>query len=508
MVAKGEVVCDHHRRRKMRVGWVHPTAGCWSPGVHSNCICNEIDALGCRSLAPYPFPDDAQLGRGFRDAYARIRSLAGRYCGTRWSHLETAESYDGSLRRRYVEAERSLRMDGPVSSRDAHLRAFLKAEKIGVSKFAKPRMIFPRSPRFNLDLATWLKPFEHWLWGRLTARRLFGGSNTRVVAKGLSPRQRANLIARKFAQFKDCVVFEVDGSAFEAHITSRQLLEEHGVYKSAYPGDTGLSRLLRYQLFMKGTTSHGLKFFRPGGRASGDYNTGMGNTLTMLAAVVSAVKGRAPFDVLADGDNALIFVPASHWDVVVKGFHERVLAECGHEMVLEKPTRHLEGVRFGQSAPVHLGHGLGWTMVRDPWKVLSTAYASHRWLNEPKGGLRWIAGVSRCELSVARGVPVLQEIALKMHLATESLKPLGSDAYRDYFVVGAWLAGRKDVIRPSREARLSFERAFGVSPSTQLQWESVDVQPSMSFVFVEHHNIDGLWEADPGLLEPWADARI
>jgi len=101
------------------------------------------------------------------------------------------------------------------------------------------------------------------------------------VGKGLNPRQRANLIVRKFNQFRDCVVFEVDGKAFEAHVTVPQLEQEHSVYDVAYQ-DARLRKVLSRQLELAGVTANGVKFSRPGGRASGDYNTGMGNTLVML----------------------------------------------------------------------------------------------------------------------------------------------------------------------------------------------------------------------------------
>jgi len=146
-------------------------------------------------------------------------------------------SYGGSLRKRYLAAESSLMHDGPISSGDYVLRAFLKSEKVQFSKFAKPRMIFPRSPRYNLALASYLKPFEHWLWGNLKSVAQRGVLPSRVVAKGLNPHQRANLIRRKMRGIRDCVVFEVDGKAFEAHVDVRQLLQEDGVYLAAF-GDT------------------------------------------------------------------------------------------------------------------------------------------------------------------------------------------------------------------------------------------------------------------------------
>jgi hypothetical protein len=506
--AKSDVVCDHRRRRQMWVAWRSGLPGTWTPGVHANCGHNERAALLMRSLAPNPLPDGARLGAEFRAVFGRLRGLARAYCGTAWSYLETAESYSGRLRRRYLEAERSLRVDGPLGPADTLLRAFLKAEKLSVAKFQKPRMIFPRSPRYNLVLASWLKPFEHWLWGYLTAVRLFGGSNTRVVAKGLSPRQRANLIVRKFNNFKRCVVFEADAKAFEAHVSSVQISLEHSVYLAAYGGRRALKDVLSRQVF-RGVTPTGLKFSRLGGRASGDFNTGMGNTLIMLAAIVGSLRTYGvKFDCLVDGDNALVFLEQGDVGRVVDSFSELVLAQSGHELTLEKPVAYLEGVRFGRSAPVFLGRGLGWTMVREPEAVLSTALASHRHLREPSFGRRWLNGVARCELSLARGLPVLQAWALQVLRTTATLKKLPVDEFREYFVVGAWLAGEEACLPVEAECRLSFERAFGWSPEEQLRfevsvpgvgpsWPTCDTEypDARSWTLHEHRLTDGYWDA-------------
>jgi len=442
--------------------------------------------------------------------FGRLKRLVRAYGGQRWSYLETAESYSGLLRRRYIEAERSLREDGPLRSSDTYLRAFLKAEKLSSAKDPKPRMIFPRSPRYNLVLASWLKPFEHWLWGYLTARRLFNGSNTRVVGKGLSPRRRANLIRRKMSQFPDCVCFEADAKAFEAHVSSGQVQAEASVYVAAYRGCGALADVLKRQRF-SGVSPSGVRFSRPGGRASGDFNTGMGNTLIMLAVLTAVLKTYGhKFDLLVDGDNALVFLPGVVAQSVIDSFAARVLECSGHELTLEKPVAYVEAVRFGRSAPVFLGHRLGWTMVREPEAVLSGAYASHRWLREPSFGRRWLNGVARCELSLARGVPVLQSAALSVLEQTETRKKVPVDALADYFAVGAWLAEGKDVVEVSPEARLSFERAFGWSPERQVAVEGTlgGVRVGHPSRVIELPPRSRWFEAEPGLYEPVIDAHV
>jgi len=494
---------DSHRR--LRVAWRSGLPGTWLPVVHSTCPHNELAALTLRVLAPLPGPVDAPLGDLPSRTFRRLRSVAARFPGHKWSHLETAQTYTGAMRRKYLLAAESLRC-WPVEKADARLDCFLKAEKVApLTKFPKPRMIFPRSARYNLEVASRLKPFEHWLWGRLTGSVLWGGSNTRVVAKGLSPQRRANLILRKFNSFEDCVCFEVDGKAFEAHVTSGQLEREHEVYRSAYPGDKGLARLLREQLVLGGRLPCGARFSRKGGRASGDFNTGMGNTMIMLSIVVGCLKAfNRPFDVLVDGDNSLIFLSGSDAGAVVTNFAALVLEQSGHEFTLERPVRIVEEIRFGRSAPVFLGPALGWTMVRDWRSVFSGALCSHRWLREPKFASEWLTGVARCELSLAIGVPLLQAWALKILSTTGFSGRVRCHPFQEYFVVGAWMAAAEASAEVSPEARFSFERAFGLSPDDQLRIEDgLEGLNLGTFTPLEPHPIMG---CPPGVYETEADA--
>lgn len=448
--------------------------GMWAPAVHADCPHNELAAFVKRTLAPLPDavfgPVGACVARCFKD----IRRMAAHSGVAKWSYLQTAQSYNGLLRKRYLEAERSLRVDGRITGDDSYLRPFLKAEKFNaLAKLTKPRLIYPRSPRYNLALASRLKPLEHWLWGRLTAPKILKSGVGRVVAKGLNGVERANLIVRKFRARSDCVAFEVDGKAFEAHVGPHQLELEHGIYKAAFPGDRGLSYLLSSQLRLEGKLRSGVKFSREGARASGDYNTGMGNTIVMLACVGGVLRDLAPgkFDLLVDGDNAVVFVDRQVASRVLSVFYQSVLDNSGHEVTLERPTSVIEEICFGQSAPVYLGPQLGWRMVRDPRKVMSQALSSHRWLKEPKFASEWIRGVAACELSLAIGVPVLQSWALKLQREWGGPERVRAHPHADYFYLGAHFACSEEAVGVHREARESFERAFGLGADAQVDLE-------------------------------------
>lgn len=496
--------------RRMDVGWVTGVEGTWVPGVHSNCEHNERSALTTRTLGPVPPQVHLEPGAPILRVWSRLRGLARRFPGEKWTHLTTALSYHGALRRRYLAAEESLRGEW-VRGRDARLKPFLKAEKVWCgAKRAKPRMICPRDPRYNLAVASRLKPLEHWLWGRLTLSSLYPGmSKSRLVLKGLSPMQRATVLRKKFDSFDRCVVFEIDGKGFEAHVGRPALSLEHSVYKSAFPGDPGLNKLLSYQLDLGGKTMHGIKFRRSGGRASGDFNTGMGNSLVMVACVVGALRTfRVPFDLAVDGDNALVFLPGQVAGPVVTHLPDRILATSGQEITLESPVTIFESVRFGQSAPV-LGPGGRYTMVRDYRAVLSKASATHRYGRELRGFRRYLKGVAECELWLGRGLPVVQAWASRLLVALYPLERLGDQAYRDWYLIGARHAALGDAVPVSEETRNSFALAFGMSPDAQRSLELELTRTDLQITAGECVEVPSgcWWDATPGIAEPWAEAR-
>lgn len=467
--------------RTMYTAWAPDIPGLWHPVVHANCDHNLLLALCMRSLGPTPEPVESGW-TALRKSFRKLSRLARRYSGSRWTLRQTAESYKGALGRRYLAAEESLMLDGSLSSRDIMLDCFLKAEKIkATGKFPKPRVIFPRSPRYNLLLASWLKPFEHWLWGNLKSIGNHGVPKSRVVAKGLSPVQRAGLIVRKFSAFRRCLVFEVDGKAFEAHLSRRHLLLEHGVYLAAYRSPGELSRLLSVQERLVGVAGNGLRFERDGGRASGDFNTGMGNTLSMVAFIDTIMTElNVRYDSLSDGDNALLFLEVADSARVLERFSDLGTALTGQEFVLERPVEFIEGIRFGQSAPVW--DGSKWRMVRDWRKVLSQGTSSHMHLHDLRFAPAYLAGVARCEWSLNRGLPILGTWSKTLwDWAMSHGRGVAAHGYRDYEYLGVDVDRLIDPISEevSDEARWSFERAFGTTPDEQILVEQLLHPPVM-----------------------------
>jgi len=419
-----------------------------------------------------------------KDEFATLRAVARRLDIQRWSLGRVVETYTGRLRRRYREALDSLEGD-EFNARDYLIKPFLKAEKFNpLLKPSKPRLVAPRSPRYNLVLASYLKPLEHAIYRKLKGPRGRGVRSTRIVGKGLNLVQRAALIREKMDNVGGgCVVMEVDGRAFEAHNTESDLRQEQSIYLAAYRGSKGLRDLLRCQLNYRGITANGIRFGRRGGRASGDFNTGLGNTLVMVATVRAAMKlltrrRRVRWDILVDGDNALIFVhPEDTW--VLGEFASAVSTVSAQELTLETPVVDLERVVFGQCKPVW--DGREYKMVKNPFKTLSGAFCGYRHYDRYSFGLRVLKSVAQCELALARGVPVLQPY---FERACEILRPIPDLLMPDDFLEGRQLEaieilrregltlGRARPWEITERARISFAEAFGIGVEEQRVMEA------------------------------------
>jgi hypothetical protein len=253
-----------------------------------------VRGLQLRTLGLNPAPD-AQGSLDFKTAALElVRVLKSRVeTPEAWSYKQVISSYRVSrLRARYEAAEASILLDGPPTRLDAKVSAFVKGEKLSNYKVDKPRIIMGRDPRYNLELATFLKPLEHAVYAAFRGwRRMY--TRTRLIGKGLSGEQRASLLRRKMLSHPEMVCFEVDCKSFESHLVLEMLREEHGIYSALMPNDR-LKELLSWQEQFSGRFRSGVKFRAKGVRASGDFNTGLGNTLIMCCLVLLSLEGSRP----------------------------------------------------------------------------------------------------------------------------------------------------------------------------------------------------------------------
>lgn len=356
-----------------------------------------------------------------------------------------------SKRAVYANAAKSL-MHRPITPRDAVIKMFVKNERMNAVEGVNakpPRAIQARKPRYNLELQRYLYNVERWVFHR--------GHATRVTTKGLDAYDKASLLWGAWNEFDDPVAILADHSRFDSRQHTAWLTEEHKYYKKFYPGDQYLATLLSMQIQNYGHSSNGVGYTVKGTRASGDANTSLGNSLTNIAIICYWLRDIQRKRIIVDGDDSVIIVERSDLNKVnsdalsVMGFGTtwKTVDEFGH-------------VDFCQCKPVKTING--WIMVRDPQRCIerSSVCINPTYTKDKNLVMRWMHSVGVCESSCNAGVPILSAYAKFLTRHHDEYININDDISRR--VVKR--SGLSDIV--TDQARISFWRAFSISPKQQL----------------------------------------
>lgn len=389
-----------------------------------------------------------------------------------WTIGEFAESYTGARRTRYLAAVQSL-SQRPFTKRDAYLSSFVKAEGVLLTPNKPdpaPRVIQPRSPRYNVLVGRFLKPIEHKVYDAIA--RVWG--TEAVVMKGHNARQTARLLRAKWDRYTNPCGVGLDASRFDQHLGPPALKWEHSVYGRIYRDNPELMGLLALQLKNVGfirATDAAYRYEVAGCRMSGDMNTALGNCLVMCALVHRFAEERGlRCDLGNNGDDCMLICDRSDLHKL-KGLQEWFL-KYGLNMKQEAPVFEFEQVEFCQTQPVFADGG--YIMSRIPSKALSKDVL----LKGVDPGLdtrayrKWLGDVGSCGLALGKGVPVFQAFyeGLRRHASGETgchRGALGESGF--YHMVKGLRAGTAEITPASR---YSFWLAYGILPEQQESLEA------------------------------------
>lgn len=393
---------------------------------------------------------------------------------SRESRQSFCDTYTGRKRTIYLGAKVSLEHK-PVQRSDAGGKIFVKAEKTNFTRKddPAPRVIFPRDPRYNVEVGRRLKFVEHRVYSAIGS--VFGCT---TVCKGLNPEQRGRLLERNWQMFNSPVAVGLDASRFDQHVSHEMLSWEHGVYNAIFR-DSELSRLLTWQLINrgKGFCHDGfLRFVKRGTRGSGDMNTAMGNCLIMCAMVWTFARERGVKIRLAnDGDDCAVILDRSDLHAFMMGLQPWFLT-LGFSMKVDYVTDMFEKIEFCQSHPVRVGSVV--RMIRNPLKALSGDPCSLK-LRDITTMQIHLGAVGICGGVLSPGVPVFQNFYRAMTREGNTKKArnilrrdveMGNYGFTmSALMTDSTLTVRHERILPS--TRVSFYRAFGVTPDVQCQLE-------------------------------------
>lgn len=426
-------------------------------------VFNVSDGMG--GLVPCPKP--------VRGAWDRMRKYASEVATTVGKVAKlTLEGFinqcPANKRKLYERAALELTSRG-WSSRDARLKSFIKFEKVKVTSSKPdpaPRIIQPRSPVYNIALGCYTRSVEHRIYNALAT--MWGVPESEgVVMKGKCVEGVAASIWTKWCRLSNPVAIGLDASRFDQHVSVDALMWEHGVYKTIFNHCPTLSALLKCQLKNKGFAlfrEARVSYTVDGTRSSGDMNTGLGNCLIMSCLVKCFCDERkinAQF--VNNGDDCVLFI--NREDMVKLGGLNEWFLDFGFEMKQEDPVYEFEQVVFCQTQPVFVDGKP--VMVRQLETALSKD-AMALGVETELGFKQWCHAVGTGGLALYGDMPIFGEL-----YSMYQREGVVSDIDKSLVVSDSGFMRMSKVRRAeykpvSDATRVSFFRAFGVLPSTQI----------------------------------------
>jgi len=455
-------------RDSVFVRWAGSLPGADDRGYNASCSCNEYVGLRNRVLAVVPpCQPNRQFTLRFREAVRRFKAqMEGKV--RKYTIPEVCQSFAGAKRKLYERAAESL-VETPFRLKDAELKAFVKQEKVSLGEQKDPRIIQARGPRYNILVMQYLRSVEREL-GNLKLVPWGVGA----TCKGLSSHGRAKRYLRMVGQFSDPVVIGLDASRFDMHVSQWLLKEEHKLYCALYPKDRWLPALLKLQLQNRGITMRAqMRYSNPGGRASGDVNTSLGNHVIMMACAYAALGDLPPrtWDMLCDGDDCLVVCERRILDAVQARIEPGFL-QFGLRVVCELPVAPYK-VEHCQ-ARLYRPWGQQPRFVRNPTKAVANFASHYHWLHNVTAARRYFATLACAEHTCQPGIPIFWAMAKKYHEFACGSTCYDMQRSMDLSWRVSLEGGLKayEEIRPDANARIAFAEAFDMSVEEQLVLES------------------------------------
>jgi hypothetical protein len=375
---------------------------------------------------------------------------------------EVISAYRGPKKARYEQAYLDY-LDSGLEERDFRCTGFVKFEQLKGSKINRaPRIIQFPSFKVILLFMQFVRPFE----ARL--KELEDEFGTRIFFKGLSPERRAEEILRKWDSFRDPVVVLMDCTGWDVHCSAEQLILRRRSY-GLLTEDPVVLRIADKQCNTDTKTKKGVRAKRDGGVCSGRADTGAGNSFDCVALTRHAFSevGITKYSVANDGDDEHVYIERE--DVPKLSGLVDQFRKYGHELKIEGVVDEVHEIDFCQARLVHVHSGP--IMVRNPMKILSNGLCTNKFVSA-KSQRRFVRSCGLCELSLNRGVPILQAYAMALLRNTDGVESLPEWEIES---IQHRASGRSLEVftYPISEAtRHSFELAWGFTAGEQFEIEN------------------------------------
>jgi len=395
------------------------------------------------------------------------------------------ELYSGLKKRRYKRAGISLTVS-PLKKKDWQIKMFIKFEKD--IRSAKPdhvpRVISPPGDRMLVVDGCYVKAAEHSVY--LKVNDMYGHI---VVAKGMNYLQLGGTIAGHWFYFVKCVSIDLDVKRLDQSITKIGLRKTHVVLCSFF-GPEEADRIMR--LFEKQLTTHAkarcddgdFEYWTEGTLTSGQVNTSMVGVLLVTAILHGYFRSiGVNVRLINCGDDCTIFCEERDMARVKEGL-ESWFAKFAMRIKLSDVNKELEGVEFCQTRPIWTPDGYQMVRcVRDA--IIKDSVCIDPLDNEVKAA-KWLNAVANGGINTHGGIPIFQDfytcyargadnILNSVKLNKRQKKRAFNKDVRsvEKSSMSYWGKGMSrryvDIVDP--KTRVSFYKAFGVTPTQQLNLE-------------------------------------
>jgi hypothetical protein len=333
-----------------------------------------------------------------------------------------------------------------------------------------PRGIYPRDPRFHVVFGRFVKSMEKPIY-----RAMSECLKHRVVAKGLNNVARARVLRAHWDYFNSPVALKVDAHRFEAHIGRVALGWTHGLYRAMCSNERSVMEFcLRNQLEFPvvGNFGDGTVRFKMRCRSSGDFDTGLGNTIVSVALWASYSKERGvKTRLIFDGDDGVIFLERNDLDRFLQDLPEW-FQNMGFVMTVGEPVDVFEKVLFCACQPVF--DGKIWVMVRSPKCGFLKDLHSCTDISEIPMRQKWLSAVGQGGIALAGDIPLYCSLYSSMLAASANARPLNHVTLESGLLIASRMMGKDSRAsgEPSMESRVSFWKAFGIQPYDQVLIEN------------------------------------
>lgn len=450
--------------------------------THNGCICNQYMALRYRHQVETHPPDfnESQVEEVFSRLlrYNPIELLP-------WKRHAVVNSYAGSYKRKYLEAHKTYHRIG-LQKFMSRVNLFCKDDSYTDAPEKAPRAIQYRHPTFMLEMGRFTKAVEEWFYH---TRDSYG---TLIVGK-TDPYTIGTELVKKSAFFNDPVYLMLDASKFDTCVDVKWLKLVVRCYKTLFPRrfHRTIDWLWGQTYINRGRTRTGLRFKTRGTRMSGDMDTGLGNSIIMYLMLSrfldnAGVKG----SIMVNGDDSLVVVARSN---LHKLMDIGIFKTFGFSMKFDVAYE-IQKAEFCQSRLVYTDYGPA--MSLNPLRAVNKM----AWTTTKYGkrhARQYVKTLALCGRAANWGMPILYPLAEYMARLTRTEKEIGLRPYDlewKELVMKWWRMKGEATI--SMETRVSFEYAWGIPVSEQLEMErrlkaSVIYEPTQAHLMNYHYMMQG-----------------